>query len=332
MAESTLSIDYDSLREEIAFYLGYGRSSANWSTDQTSSINSVLKSGLRQFYAPPRLPGDATTHSWHFMNPVTTLTTGTTTGTMSGTATTTLTATTSVFSSRMANPLSDFATTVTFTTSGTSYTISGYTSGTVVTLSSTAAAEASGDTFTISAQRDFDLPDDFGGMNGTFTYSSSNYHGEIKRIAENQLREFRRGNTTAGFPIYCAIRPLTTAGTSVGQRFEVMFYPNPDATYILSYSYTPLTDVLNGTIIYPYGGATHAETILCSCLAVAEQRLDDRKGEKWNDFMQKLQTSIDLDREAWTPESLGYNKNTAHGMISDYRNDNSVTVEGSSVS
>ena len=327
MAESTLSVDYDDLREEIAYFLGYGRSSANWSADQTSTISSVLKSGLRQFYNPPRLPSDASAHQWNFMYPVTTLTTGSTTGTMDGTATTTLTATTSVFEARMANPDSDFPTTVTFTTSGTSYTISGYTSGTVVTLSSTASAEASGDTFTISSQRDYDLPDNFGAIHGKITYSSTNNYSSIPIIGEGQIRDLRRGATITSFPTHCAIRPKTTDGTN-GQRFEIMFYPAPDASYVLSYAYTPLTDVLDATYKYPYGGEIHGETILCSCLAVAEQRLEDQKGVKWQDFMDKLQTSIDLDRKNWTPETLGYNHNNSEGFITDYRNTKVVTVGG----
>jgi len=49
MAESTLSIGYDELRENIAYDVGYGRTSGNWSTDKTATINSILKKGLRQF-------------------------------------------------------------------------------------------------------------------------------------------------------------------------------------------------------------------------------------------------------------------------------------------
>lgn len=327
MAESTLSIQYSDLREEIAFFLGYGRSSANWTTDQSSTITSVLKSGLRQFYNPPRLPSDASAHQWNFMYPVTTITLGTTTGTMSGTATTTLTATTAVFESRMGNPDSDFPTTVTFTTSGTAYTISSVTSTSEVVLTATAAAEASGDTFTIGSQRDYDLPDNFGAIHGELTFSSSNNYASIPQIGEGQIRDLRRGATITSFPTHCAIRPKSTDGSN-GQRFEIMFYPSPDSAYVLSYAYTPLTDVLSSTYTYPYGGEIHGETILCSCLAVAEQRLDDRKGEKWNDFQQKLQTSIDLDRKNWTPETLGYNGNNAEGFITDYRNTKVVTVGG----
>ena len=328
MAESTLSVAYSDLREEIAFYLGYGRTSGNWSADQVLSITSVLKSGLRQFYHPPKLPSDASAHQWYFMYPSTSLTTGTTTGTMSGTATTTLTATTAVFDTRMGNPLSDFPTTVTFTASGTSYTISSVTSTSAVVLTATASAEASDDTFTISTQRDYTLPDNFGAIDGKFTYSSSNNFSAIKIVAEGQIRDLRRGATISSFPLYAAIRPLATTGASAtGQRFEVMFYPSPNGTYTLSYSYVPLTNVLDATFTMPYGGEMHGETIMCSCLAVAEQRLDDRKGEKWGDFMQKLQTSVDLDRRNWTPEHLGVNSNTPEGYTTDFRNTQNVTVE-----
>ena len=42
MAESTLSIDYDELREAIAVRSGYGRTSGNWTSAQAADINDVL--------------------------------------------------------------------------------------------------------------------------------------------------------------------------------------------------------------------------------------------------------------------------------------------------
>lgn len=83
MAESSLSLGYAELRSEIAYYLGYGRSSSNWTAEQILSIAACLASGLRQFYEPPPLP-DGTTHQWLFMKPVTTL------STTAGTSTVTL--------------------------------------------------------------------------------------------------------------------------------------------------------------------------------------------------------------------------------------------------
>jgi len=330
MAESTLSDAYTNYREEIAFYLGYGRTSGNWSTDQESTVNSCLKSGLRQFYYPPKLPESTTTHDWSFMHPVTTLSIGSTTGTMSGapsysSPSSTVTATTSVFDARMDD--SGNSTTITFTTSGTAYTIDGYTSATEVTVTGDASGEASGDTFTISAQYIYDLPDDFGGINGGFTYNSQNLYDYIKVVDEKQIRDLRQGTSIVGHPRYAAIRTRTLDATS-GQRFEVLFYPNPNSSYTLTYAYIPLVDNIASGTPYPLGGMAHSETILASCLAVAEERLDDTLGEKRKYFMERLRASIEADERANTAETLGYNADNSHDGDSHklYRDNNLVTV------
>jgi hypothetical protein len=306
MAESTLSVLYDDIREDIAFDIGYGRSSANWSNSQEANVNSILKKGLRQFYHPPVLPGEANAHDWHFMNIATSQTVGVTTGTMSGTATTTMTATSGVFQDRMADV--DFPATITFDTSGTAYIVDSVTSTSVVVLTTDASVEVSGDTFQISAQRDYDLPDDFGAINGILTFASTNYYNPIKIVGEGEIRNMRTGNVSTSFPYYAAIRSKNITG-AVGQRQEIMFYPSPNGTYTLSYAYTPLPFNLTGSLTYPYGGEIHGQTIEASCLAEAEQFLGDEKGTRWSDFMQKLQTSVTLDRKNFTPEFLGKNRN-----------------------
>ena len=40
---------------------------------------------------------------------------------------------------------------------------------------------------------------------------------------------------------------------------------------------------------------------------MAEERINDMRGEKWNRFMERLRASIDFDRRITTPETLGYN-------------------------
>jgi hypothetical protein len=52
----------------------------------------------------------------------------------------------------------------------------------------------------------------------------------------------------------------------------------------------------------------HAETLLQSCLAVAEFRMNDEKGIHWTTFMERLTASIASDSEAMVPEFLGYNE------------------------
>lgn len=69
MAESTLALSYEDLRKEVGFYLGWQRDPDGWNTKQIESIESCVRSGLRQFYFPPVLPGMAASHEWSFLRP-----------------------------------------------------------------------------------------------------------------------------------------------------------------------------------------------------------------------------------------------------------------------
>jgi hypothetical protein len=72
--ESSLSYTYDELCSEIATMLGYDPVRENRSTDDQQRIDWCIKSGQRQTYVPPNLPGEAAPHQWHFLTPVRTLT------------------------------------------------------------------------------------------------------------------------------------------------------------------------------------------------------------------------------------------------------------------
>lgn len=74
MAESSLSIGLSELQGEVGGYLGCGRDSTSWSTDQASLIDSIIQSGIRRVYYPPALDGKERGHEWSFLRPTTTLT------------------------------------------------------------------------------------------------------------------------------------------------------------------------------------------------------------------------------------------------------------------
>lgn len=74
MTESTLSLSYTDLSSQVGYFLGYGRTSANWSASQLADIDAVVQAGVRQFYFPPAVQGVEPGYSWSFLSPVTTLT------------------------------------------------------------------------------------------------------------------------------------------------------------------------------------------------------------------------------------------------------------------
>lgn len=75
MADSTLSIDFTSLKSTVGRYLGYGTDSTAWDTTMLADITECIETGLRQFYRPVVIPfdrqmGRLVRHSWSFMQPI----------------------------------------------------------------------------------------------------------------------------------------------------------------------------------------------------------------------------------------------------------------------
>lgn len=74
MAESSLSLTYSQLRQQVAHFLAYGLSESAWTDGKKEVIDLVIQSGIRQFYHPPIVAG--TSHQWSFLRPTTTMIVG----------------------------------------------------------------------------------------------------------------------------------------------------------------------------------------------------------------------------------------------------------------
>lgn len=255
MSESTLSADFEEIRLEVADYLGFGRDSDDWSTDDTNRLTAIMKAGMAQFYFPPKV-GERDPHRWSFLTPVTTL-------------------------------------------------------------------SITGD------DQDIDLPDDFGGMACRYmTFDENEIGPRIDFIGEGQLRTMRQGDESTGQPQYAAVRPKSSTGTT-GQRWEVLLYPIPDAAYTVYYRYRILPDNLSSGL-YAYGGASHTQTIIQSCIAMAELRLDGVKGNQWEQFLALLESSIEQDLQVGRKEKFGYNgDDDADHYQRHYAGNYVVTLNGS---
>jgi hypothetical protein len=79
MAESGLSIGLPELRQEVGYFIGYGRTPGNWSTEQQNDIDRLITSGIRRVYYPPAIKSDLdgakdiAGYEWSFLRPFTTL-------------------------------------------------------------------------------------------------------------------------------------------------------------------------------------------------------------------------------------------------------------------
>ncbi len=306
MAESTLSLTHDAIAAEIGHVLNYGRDYTAMTTAQKAEVDALIARGMRQFYYPPPIPGERNSHSWSFLHPIGTLTTSAayTTGTIA-IASGVVTLTSGTFPS--------WAASGEITVSGSTYAVSTRDSATQVTLTDTSVTVSSGATYSLQRVV-YDAPDNFGGFEGGMTYGT-NISGSVRIpiVGEGYIRELRSlpGATTAGKPLYCAMRPKSGM-LLTGQRFEFLLFPNADAAYTLTYRYSYLSDAIAATsTVYPLGGMTHSETVLASCLDIAHQYLQPRDRQREaaarEQFMLRLAASVAADRGTFQRESFGIN-------------------------
>jgi hypothetical protein len=251
----SLSITYNELQQAIGRYLGYGRIyGPDNGTEEWADIEDCIKSGLRQFYAPPPVENSSRSHHWSFLRPVTALS-------------------------------------------------------------------------LIAGIADYDMPDDFGGLNGVLTYPDWTASKPVIVSSESDIRTVRQIRPQTGKPTHAAIRPKASDGATE-QVFEMIVWPTPDTDIELAYRYYVLPNTLSGENPYPYGGAAHSETILESCLSIAEQRLNDQKAIHWEKFLQRLAASIQIDTKTTGADFLGYNADRSDGGHVKRDRFDCVTVNG----
>jgi len=307
MAESALSLVYSVISAEVAGFLGYSRTSTDWTATESAAIQRCLDTGMRWFLTALD-PRTQRSYRWSFLTSQGTLHVwGDVDATMSGVPVfaspiSTVTATTSVFYNTMVGK------TLTFDTSGTGYVIAGYTSGTVITVTGDASGETSGDDFTITADGSYLLPDDFGSLHGAIRYPVDEGRRPLITTSENRISEMMAESDEDGEPVYVAIRLRSGFVGTSGQRWDAFFYPIPDEHWAMTYSYNVLMPYqVSSTTTYPAGGMPHGEAIKFAALSAAELMLDDRKGLMWDQYQQTLTQSIDYDRRL-APSYVGQNR------------------------
>lgn len=224
MAEPTLSLTRDNLREEVGLKLGYGVDTSGWEPEQISRIDICVRGGLGNFYVPIT-QDQKTIYEWSFLR---------------------LTAT--------------------------------------IALTDTQGAD--------------DLPDDCDGIIDGFVVTTGDATAAvIPVIPVKDLLKLRATTESDAVPKYAAIRIKDTdPTTAISQRYEVLWFPAPDAGNTVSYEYPVKVDTIGSTNTYLPGGASHSQTIIASCLAVAEQYLTPGETTHQQAFQQRLQASIEYDK------------------------------------
>lgn len=231
--ESTLADAYRDLIGSLGFEAGYGRGPDNgdreWSDRKLTTLRSVVKSGLRQFYGA---------HEWSFLHPRARLTLD-------------------------------------------------------------------------SGSKEMRLPFDFEGCEGPLSLIASSGGTDGRVQVTNDVRaRYARFPDATGRPAFAEKEPIKGTTKDRGQRWQFVFFPEPTAAYTIEFTYKISGDMLSGDLPYAYGGAEHSETILASCLAIWESRIDDippgPAAPRYAHWREQLALSVRRDQNK-RPDTLGYN-------------------------
>lgn len=155
------------------------------------------------------------------------------------------------------------------------------------------------------------LPEDYQSTEGSLTVSDAGSAGtawgDLPLMPVGTVYQaIARQPQTTGRPQICCEEPIKGTAADKGQRFQFHFWPTADQDYTLQFQYYLSPDYLSGAFPYCYGGPQHAETLLESCLAVAEKLLDDAATVHALEFEKRLAASQQIDARN-KPRKIGYN-------------------------
>lgn len=297
MAESTLSPTFTDISRRLRSFMGWDRDTGNaLTTQQAADQADAIKAGLRDFYSA---------HNWSFLTPRATITTVApyTTG-MIAIVSGVVTLTGGTFPSTAA------AGEVTITSgasSGATYSVNTRDTGTQVTLDDLSVNVTAGATYSLG-QTAYDMPSDYTGLIGPITYAAGvgYYYPPIYPINEIELRQRRANLMLVERPYLIAISLKANAPTTSTSLYQIEFWPTPDAAYVLTYRCRVAPNTIDGTNIYPRGGALHGETIISAILAAADRMFFGGSRGAIQDFTARLPISVQQDAQQAAVEQLGY--------------------------
>ena len=172
----------------------------------------------------------------------------------------------------------------------------------------------------ISGNSTVDLPDDFGGLDGSILLVDSGRRPvEIKVYPDQAIaRRYSLIPDQTGTPQMCAVRPVSTTSQTRGPRNQLYFYPIADQDYELEFRYYFLPDSLITSFPYAQGGTTHAETLRAAVKAQAELSQDNMIGPMAEQFLERLKASVSLDRRQ-NPRDYGTMVDPGYAGTYQYR-------------
>ena len=142
---------------------------------------------------------------------------------------------------------------------------------------------------------DYDLPESYSQLIGNLHYPADENRRAIVRVRLGAILEMRAREDRSDYPAYVAIRSKAFDATT-GQRSEALFWPEPSTDVTVTYSYEAYSGELTDAAPYPLGGMHLSELYIESCLAVAEQRLNNEVGLHTQAYQTLLVDAVTRDR------------------------------------
>lgn len=164
------------------------------------------------------------------------------------------------------------------------------------------------------------LPEDFDGFEGPLflqgTSATRWFPIDVTNIAHLEHMHATSSSTT-GPPRIAAEERDKESSPHGSQRSYLRVWPTTDAAYTLRVNYRFSPDTLSGGKPYPPGGPLLGELFMAAAVAVAELKLDDMKGPRWEYFQERLLAAIANDRRR-KGQKLGYNGDPGMGRMDGY--------------
>lgn len=226
IAGQSLAVDYATLCQEVAHFLGYGTGAL---TDaQKSEVDRYVQSGVRQFYFPPQPEGAEADFEWDFLT-------------------------------------------------------------------------REGEIELAAGETDYLLPADFGRFAGPVIVSGE--REPLRVVPHADLVRARALDPSAtGTPRLASVISSATWGDG-GQDRALVVWPKPSAPVEVSFTCVSAGAKLDEKDNpFPLGGPEHAELVIESCLAVAEQRANDETGAHTAKFQQLLAAMAQRSRRSGAHE------------------------------
>lgn len=160
-----------------------------------------------------------------------------------------------------------------------------------------------------SSTQTYDMPDAFSGfLSDELNFTSTKTWPVQLTWMEDLNAHIQDYGTsiTSAIPqvMLAALESKTSALGTTGQRWTLKLWPTPNASATLTAQYRLSPDALGDDTYYPLGGELHADTLLESCLAAAEEHINDQLSSIHRDrFAELLNQSILLDQRLHQQEA-----------------------------